>query len=114
MAAEDFDCPETEVRTSARSGDAWVATGCHRQGVYQCRKRPGRGPQCFNLLYMARQRAAREHSCAVDDVRVREISPFVFMTDGCGVRSNYHCEMLSDVARCILEADQRPSQAPTP
>ncbi len=102
----------SEVETRARSGEAWVATGCDRQGVYQCRRRPGRGKQCFNLLYMARERASREHSCAVEDVRVREISPFVFMTEGCGVRSNYHCEMLGDVARCMLEADERRSDAP--
>ena len=104
-AAEDFDCPETDIEVSKRStGEAWVAKGCHRQGVFQCE---AHGADCFNLLLMARQRAAREHSCAVEDVRVQELSPFVFMTEGCGFRSNYHCEMIGGVARCMLEADER-------
>lgn len=55
---------------------------------------------------MARERASREHSCDLWDVRVQEISPFIFMTEGCGVRSNYHCEMIGGVARCILEAEE--------
>jgi hypothetical protein len=108
-ASEDFGCPRSEIRTSSRGGgQAWVAKGCRRQGVYQCRRG---STQCSNLLLMARERASREHSCDFWDVRVREISPFIFSTEGCGIRANYHCEMIGGVARCMLEADE--SRAPT-
>lgn len=97
-AARDFGCSDEQVSIIQRSNNTFVATGCNRQGVYQC----GRRDRCVDVLALAKDRGRRELRCP--GVRVEEISPRVFRVAGCGQEASYRCELIVDAFRCILES----------
>ena len=106
-AADEFNCSEENIELLRRGAATFVATGCTRQGVFQCA-----GGRCFNLMGMARDRASREGTCTFDEISVREVTPYVFRTEGCGVIATYHCEILAGSARCLMESREEPGSEP--
>ena len=101
-AARDFHCPESRVEVRSRAQDTFVATGCDRQGVYQCYETQGTS-RCVDLAWLARDRAAREFDCDALEVDLDEISPYVFRLRGCENEATYHCEITDARARCLRD-----------
>jgi hypothetical protein len=109
-AARDFGCSDDRVSVIRRSSNTYVATGCNRQGVYQCARRD----RCVDVLALAKDRGRRELRCAA--VRVEELSPRVFRVAGCEAEATYRCKLIVDAFRCVLEsiAREAPSVPLTP
>lgn len=104
QAQIDFDCPGGRLDVSRRSLDTYTVHGCGRSGIYQCPQGPGIDYRfCVNLALLARERAAEELRCELEEVRVQEISPFIFRSGGCGREIVYHCEATDGRPRCLTE-----------
>lgn len=104
QAQIDFDCPSGRLDVSRRSLDTYIVNGCGRSGIYQCPEGAGIDYRfCVNLALLARERAAEELRCELDEVRVQEISPFIFRSSGCDHEIVYHCEATDGRPRCLTE-----------
>lgn len=102
-ASRTWDCPLEEVVIRFRpEPNTFEARGCGNTGVYKCRK-DGR---CEDLTDAAKHRFIAEAPCN-GDVVVREVSPKVFLAEGCSLQATYICTFKNALVQCILESRGR-------